>query len=59
MAEIKHASEIVSMLVDIAAKIRAAEITDNTDFSGASRPYIKEKILAVENELKILRAGVK
>ena len=58
MAEIQHASTIVDMLVDIAATIRASQITDNTDFRGASRPYVLEKIHAVENELRIMKGQV-
>jgi len=59
MSEIQHASTIVDMLVEIAATIRASEVTPNTDFRGASRPYVMEKIRAVENELRILKGSVK
>ena len=59
MAEIQHASTIVDMLVDIAATIRASEVTANTDFRGASRPYVMEKIHAVENELRVMKKQVK
>lgn len=59
MAEITHSSTIAEMLVDIAATIRASEITENTDFRGASKHYLLEKINEVENELKIMKAWCK
>ena len=56
---LKHASDLVKLLVKTTARLQEMYITDETDFCGASSPYVREKIHALEMELVSMRHRIK